>query len=214
MDIGAKIKKARTDVNLTQEQVAESLGVSRQTISNWENGRTYPDIISVVKLSDLYHISLDHLLKEEKGMSEYLDYLGESTNTVRSNETKGTNILICLWLSIWAGGILAFWFLNAGADAMGFSLMYFWILLPVVTFVVSLLIGRENYWGIGKWYSAFFFGLLYMLAEYATFSAANMFSFGKINLPQFGMILGGGAISALGLAAGCLMRRIRNKIHR
>ena len=81
MDIGSKIKNARLNANLTQEQVAEALRVSRQTISNWENEKTYPDIISVVKMSDLYHISLDHLLKEEKTMPSYLDYLEESTNT-------------------------------------------------------------------------------------------------------------------------------------
>ena len=73
MDIGVKIKNARIKANLTQEQAAETLGVSRQTISNWENEKTYPDIVSVVKMSDLYDISLDRLLKEEKPMSEYLN---------------------------------------------------------------------------------------------------------------------------------------------
>ena len=61
MDIGAKIKQARMEAKMTQEQVAEGLGVSRQTISNWENDKTYPDIISVIKMSDLYDISLDKL---------------------------------------------------------------------------------------------------------------------------------------------------------
>lgn len=60
MDIGSKVKSARINANLTQEQVADFLNVSRQTISNWENGKTYPDIVSVVKMSDLYNISLDH----------------------------------------------------------------------------------------------------------------------------------------------------------
>ena len=86
MDIGVKIKNARIKANLTQEQAAETLGVSRQTISNWENEKTYPDIVSVVKMSDLYDISLDRLLKEEKPVSDYLDYLEESTNVVKSNQ--------------------------------------------------------------------------------------------------------------------------------
>ena len=64
MDIGVKIKNARIKTNLTQEQAAEAIGVSRQTISNWENEKTYPDIVSVVKMSDLYDIILDRLLKE------------------------------------------------------------------------------------------------------------------------------------------------------
>ena len=54
MDIGSKIRNARIAAQLTQEQVAETLGVSRQTMSNWENGKTYPDIVSVIKMSDLW----------------------------------------------------------------------------------------------------------------------------------------------------------------
>ncbi len=84
MDIDIKIKNARIKANLTQEQAAEILGVSRQTISNWETKKTYPDIVSVVKMSDLYNVSLDHLLKEEKPLSNYLDYLEKSTNVVKA----------------------------------------------------------------------------------------------------------------------------------
>jgi DNA-binding XRE family transcriptional regulator len=45
MEISALIKKSRNESGMTQEQAAESLGVSRQTVSNWENGKSYPDII-------------------------------------------------------------------------------------------------------------------------------------------------------------------------
>lgn len=45
MEIGSKIKKSRIDAKLTQEQAAEALGISRQTISNWENEKSYPDIV-------------------------------------------------------------------------------------------------------------------------------------------------------------------------
>ena len=48
MEIGSKLQGARANANLTQEQVAKALGVSRQTISNWENEKTYPDIVSVI----------------------------------------------------------------------------------------------------------------------------------------------------------------------
>jgi len=72
-DIGSKIKAARIEKKLTQEQVAELLGVSRQTISNWENGKSYPDIISVIKMSECYDVSLDYLLKGEQKMKTYYD---------------------------------------------------------------------------------------------------------------------------------------------
>ena len=83
MEIGKKLKEKRMKANLTQEQVAEELFVSRQTISNWENEKSYPDIISIIKLSDLYSISLDELLKGDQKMIEHLD---ASTNVVNSNK--------------------------------------------------------------------------------------------------------------------------------
>lgn len=85
MEIGNKLKKARNDKGITQEQAAELLDVSRQTISNWENNKSYPDIISVIKMSDIYSVSLDHLLKEGNSMKQtYQDFLEESTNTVKA----------------------------------------------------------------------------------------------------------------------------------
>lgn len=83
MEIGKKLKEARLGAKLTQEQAAERLFVSRQTISNWENEKTYPDIVSVIKLSDLYSISLDELLK---GDTKMLEHLEESTDIVKSNQ--------------------------------------------------------------------------------------------------------------------------------
>lgn len=83
MEIGKQLKEAREKSNLTQEQVAEKVFVSRQTISNWENEKSYPDIISIIKLSDLYSISLDELLKGDRKMMEHLN---ESTNVVKSNK--------------------------------------------------------------------------------------------------------------------------------
>ena len=70
MEIGEKLREARVAAGQTQEKVAETIGVSRQTISNWENNRSYPDIISVLSLSDLYHVSLDTLLKEDQRSEE------------------------------------------------------------------------------------------------------------------------------------------------
>jgi len=83
MEIGKKLKEARLNRNLTQEIIAEKLNVSRQTISNWENEKSYPDIISVIELSNLYSISLDDLLKGDDAMMEHLQ---ESTNVVKSNQ--------------------------------------------------------------------------------------------------------------------------------
>ena len=88
MEIAKKIKTARIKVELTQEHVADELQVSRQTISNWENAKTYPDIISIIKLSDLYQISLDELLK---GDDKMIEHLNESTNIVIFNTIISNN---------------------------------------------------------------------------------------------------------------------------
>ncbi len=99
MEIGKKLKSARIQKGYTQEAVAEKIQVSRQTISNWENEKSYPDIMNVVNLSNLYEISLDELLKGDKRMLEHLE---ESTDIVKSNKklviTVITNIIFLLTL--------------------------------------------------------------------------------------------------------------------
>lgn len=80
MEIGQKLKDKRTASNLSQEELAKHLGVTRQTISSWENNRSYPDIGSILKLSDLYDISLDELLKEDEKMKKHMEQVAEWSN--------------------------------------------------------------------------------------------------------------------------------------
>ena len=68
MDIGKNIVKIRKDNNLTQDDLANKYFVTRQTISNWEIGKTYPDLETLVKISNDFNISLDILLKEDDKM--------------------------------------------------------------------------------------------------------------------------------------------------
>lgn len=212
MDIGSKIKNARISAAITQEQAAESIGVSRQTMSNWENGKTYPDIVSVVKMSDLYNISLDRLLKEEDAMSDYLDYLDESTNVVKSKDKSIKLTIIISYLAVWAAALIAFWVFLDSSGALGYSLMFLWFLLPVTTFVLSLLIGRFNCWGKWKWVSPVVFGLMYMLAEYATFSLANIIAnAGRMLAPEFSMIFAGMAVSLVAMCIGAAFYRWSQK---
>ena len=208
-DIGSKIKAARIEKKLTQEQVAELLGVSRQTISNWENEKSYPDIISVIKMSECYDVSLDYLLKGELKMKSYYDYLEESMNVVKSNTNRNKIITILSYLLIWAFAMIVFWFFTSGSDAMGYSLMFLWIILPVTTFVVSIVIGKNNFWGKGKWAFTFSFGITYMLAEYGTFKMANNIAFNKLNAPEWGMIVAGVVFSAIGMLIGLLCNKKR-----
>ena len=211
MNIGEKIRNARLNAGLTQEQAAEALCVSRQTISNWENGKTYPDIVSVVKMSDLYNISLDCLLKEGQKVSDYVDYLDESTNTVKSKKRLSAVIVSAVYLSLWAVAILVFWLFMDAADAMGYSFAVLWIMLPALSFIVSFIVARDKLFGKARWAAPVVLGVMYMLAEYATFSAANMISFGKINAPAFEMIAVVAAISLLGMLTGMAAAEISRR---
>lgn len=65
MEIGKQIKKYRTNIKLSQEALAERIFVSRQTVSNWENDKNYPDMKSLLLLSSLFNVSLDILVKED-----------------------------------------------------------------------------------------------------------------------------------------------------
>lgn len=99
MNIGDKIKNAREENKLTQTQAAESLMVSRQTISNWENGKSLPDILSVIRMSELYQISLDELLKGDKAM---LDKIKKDIETSKTEK----RVIKYAWISILVGGII------------------------------------------------------------------------------------------------------------
>lgn len=116
-------------------------------------------------------------------------------------------IIILSYLLIWALAIIVFWLFTSGSDAMGYSLMYLWIILPVTTFVESVLIGKNDIFGKGKWGFTLYFGVMYMLAEYGTFKMANNIAFNKLNAPDFGMIVAGVIISAIGILLGSLWKK-------
>ena len=80
MTIGQRLMQARKTQALTQQQVADLCHVSRQTVSSWESGRTYPDIESIVRLADLFHLSLEELLRPD---SELVQVLKQRESGVR-----------------------------------------------------------------------------------------------------------------------------------
>lgn len=147
-------------------------------------------------------------------MSGRVDHPNESTNAMKSKPSK--LVLIASYLVIWIAAIVVFWAfaITYAEGAMGYSLTFFWIILPATTLVVSFLIGRNDYWGRGKWVSSLGFGVMYMLAEYATFSMANNLAFGKMNMPEVSMVPAGAAISLVGMALGYLVFAIRRRSQR
>lgn len=91
MTIGEKITKLRKEQNLTQEQLAEILNVSRQSVSKWEQNITYPDTDKLIRMSKLFNCSLDFLLKDE---IERMDI-----NVVSANEEGKYNKIYALILT-------------------------------------------------------------------------------------------------------------------
>lgn len=92
MKIGSIIKKKRTKLGLTQDDLAKKLQVSRSTISNWEINRNYPDIKLIVNISNILEIPLKELLQEE---SNIVNRLSEDT-IIRKKISKRNKILYFL----------------------------------------------------------------------------------------------------------------------
>ncbi|MDD3338708.1 MAG: hypothetical protein PHS82_07635 [Lachnospiraceae bacterium] len=135
-------------------------------------------------------------------MSNDVDYFEENTDTGKRKNRLSRMILLAAYLGIWSIALISFWLFTSGSDALWYSVMFLWILLPITTFVVSMIIGKNNYWESRKWFFSIIFGIMYMLAEYGTFSMANMVTFHKINMPEFVMILIGAIISLVGMGIG------------
>ncbi|TLQ49224.1 helix-turn-helix transcriptional regulator [Lacticaseibacillus casei] len=77
MQLSDKLKLDRQQQHLTQTQVAKQLHVSAKTISSWENARSFPDVGTLVSISDFYNISLDQLLREDRTMMEHYETISK-----------------------------------------------------------------------------------------------------------------------------------------
>lgn len=73
MEFGERLKQLRQEKGLTQEQLAKEFYTSRQNISSWENGKTYPNMKDLIHLSDFFGVSLDVFLKEDGKVQESLE---------------------------------------------------------------------------------------------------------------------------------------------
>ena len=70
MSIGSKLAQARKAANLTQEQLAERLGVTRQAVSRWESDAAYPETDKIVRMAKLLDVSCDYLLRDDIGLGD------------------------------------------------------------------------------------------------------------------------------------------------
>lgn len=119
MELGRRIKEYRSAAQMTQEELAEKMFVSRQTISNWENDKSYPDIHSLLMLENLFDVSLDILVKGD--IEAMKDKIDENTIKAFNRDSAIFSILLIgmvatpLFLLKWAGVLgIGIWAVLAG----------------------------------------------------------------------------------------------------
>lgn len=110
MELGKQIKMYRLENKLSQEELADRIYVSRQTISNWENDKSYPDINSLVLLSEVFKVSLDKLIKGDvdvmkdviqKEEVDKMNHYGK-IYTIMLIVTVVSVVPLFMWLGFWA----------------------------------------------------------------------------------------------------------------
>lgn len=132
MELGKQIKKYRNELSLSQDDLAEKIYVTRQTISNWENDKSYPDVNSLVLLSEVFNTSIDNLIKGD------VEVIKEQiSNEDRMQFKRMSNIYgLLLFLSIITPIPLTHF--------LGYIGSAVWIILMAVTFYVAYLIEKQK----------------------------------------------------------------------
>ena len=110
MELGKRIKMHRQEAELSQEELANRVYVSRQTILNWENDKSYPDVNSLVLLSEIFQISLDKLIKGDIGVMKEVIQKEEIEKMKRYGRiytimlivTVVSAVPLFMWLGVWA----------------------------------------------------------------------------------------------------------------
>lgn len=135
MTLGEKIYELRTQHNLSQGDIANELNVSRQSISKWENGNSTPDLEKIVKLAEIFNVSLDELIKNEEKEETIVNTPEQLTATKTNTREKkiGKGLII-------AGVISIFVFLLLGLEITGF-----FIAIPLFACSIVFYKAKNNY---------------------------------------------------------------------
>ena len=135
-------------------------------------------------------------------MKDYLDYIEESTNTVKSKTRLSKLLVVLSYLVIWAFNIMASWRFSAGSITEAQAGGVQWLVLPAVTIILSLLIGKNNYWGKYKWLAPIGFGLMFMLSVYASYGMRESLIFNRVDLQTLSFFFIGTIASMIGMVLG------------
>lgn len=133
MNLSKQIKKYRDREGFSQEDLAEKIYVSRQTISNWENERSYPDIHNLLLLSVLFDVSLDDLVKGD------MEMIKNNLQQVKFNKL-GQVMAIFLILAVGSIGLAIKYFGNVGLIIP----FVFWVIAMTAAIKIDIIKKREN----------------------------------------------------------------------
>lgn len=128
--------------------------------------------------------------------------------------SKAQIAIIATELGIFAIAVFAFWAFAGRSDAIGYGIFYVWGLMPLVSFVTSLVVGLLNVWGrYGALWPALC-AILITLLPCVTFDAAHALHFGSLVAPNLTMLIGGCIVSYFGFAVGIVIRGIKKKTNK
>lgn len=130
MNVGARIKKYREKQNISQDELALKVFVSRQTISNWETNKSYPDIKSLTMLSNIFHVTLDDFIKGD---------IEEMKRIVSKEKIEKFNIMSYIFLVEMLIVMLSAYPLFTLDGYIG---VIIWALFFVITFVTAIVIEK------------------------------------------------------------------------
>lgn len=210
MTVGERIKKLRTEQNMTQDECADKLGVSRQSLSGWENGRIIPEFRSIIAVCDLFHVSFDEMVREDEAV---VAHMIENGDIVENGKRIIRRICFFAYLTIWAIVIAVFWIAGGGDDTV-YAIVAYDVILSALTAIVSFFIGCDRELGKKKWFLTLFYGAMHFLAGYLTTDLADYLISGDLHLPDFVYVLPGLMISLAGISAGEIWSLIRKRTGR
>lgn len=170
MTLGQRIQKARKEAGLSQEELAEQLGVSRQAVSRWENDNGYPEMEKIIRLSQIYQVSLDYLVgnEQEKSGEDISKEGWYGSNELAESflahqKSKFMKIGICFLLACVSGGFSYMNMYNNVGNVISTLVIIIAIILIIsmgsFVFLIGFLFLPDFYWTVPEdlqyiWYAS------------------------------------------------------------
>ncbi len=215
------MRGARMKVGLTQAEAARQIGVSRQTLSNWENEKTYADIAQLLIISHVYGTDVDELLKG-----------GEALEVLTENKTPSAPCRVqawMKWLPLILYGVAAVLFCGLtwyteikpfqGTYSPGpLTVLWIYTFLPIISMFATVWISASTTWKAGRWYAVGAMHLIQAGIHYFWLYKASRFYYTQTDRPidhseMIAETVSFSAISVLlGIGIGTLIRFLKPKI--